>query len=33
MMEKQYKKNLKEGFENKIKTFRMQAVIERKLLK
>ena len=33
LMEKQYKSNLKEGFENKIKSFRLQAVMERKVLK
>ena len=33
LIEKNYKTNLKEGFENKIKAFRMQAVVERKILK
>lgn len=33
MMEKKYKDNLKQGFENKIKSFRLQAVMERKMIK
>lgn len=27
LMEKKYKQNLKEGFENKIKSYRLQAVM------
>ena len=33
MLEKRYRANLKEGFDNKIKAYRLQAVVERKLLK
>ena len=33
MLEKQYRVNLKEGFDSKIKAYRMEAVVERKLLK
>ena len=33
MLEKQYRINLKEGFDSKIKAYRMEAVVERKLLK
>lgn len=33
MLEKKYRVNLKEGFENKIKSFRIQNAIERKAFK
>ena len=33
MLEKRYRTNLKEGFDNKIKAYRLQVVVERKLLK
>jgi hypothetical protein len=33
MLERKYRNNLKEGFEHKIKAYRLQAVVERKLLK
>jgi FKBP-type peptidyl-prolyl cis-trans isomerase (trigger factor) len=33
LLEKKYRENLKEGFENKIKAYRLEAVFERKLLK
>lgn len=33
MLERRYRSNLKEGFDNKIKAYRLQAVVERRLLK
>ena len=33
VLEKQYRVNLKEGFDNKIKAYRLEAVVERKMLK
>lgn len=33
MLEKQYRANLKDGFDNKIKAYRLEAVVERKLMK
>ena len=33
LLERRYRANLKEGFDNKIKTYRLQAVTERKILK
>lgn len=33
MLERKYRNNLKEGFEHKIKAYRLQAVVERKLLR
>jgi hypothetical protein len=32
LLEREYRENLKEGFEHKIKAYRLQAVAERKLL-
>lgn len=32
-MEKKYKDNLKEGFDHKINAYRLEAVVERKMLK
>jgi hypothetical protein len=32
-LEKQYRSNLKEGFDNKIKAYRLEAVVERKMFK
>lgn len=32
ILEKKYKQNIKEGFENKIKSFRIQAIMQRKLI-
>ena len=31
-MEKRYRQNLKDGFDKKIKAYRLQAVMERKIL-
>lgn len=33
ILERQYRANLKDGFDNKIKAYRLEAVVERKLLK
>lgn len=33
MLERRYRSNLKEGFDNKIKAYRLQAVVERRMLK
>ena len=33
LLEKRYKENLKEGFDEKIKAYRLQAVVERKILR
>lgn len=33
ILEKKYKHNLKNGFENKIKSFRLHAVLDRKIFK
>lgn len=32
MLEKRYRENLKEGFEHKIKAYRLQAVVDRKMI-
>jgi hypothetical protein len=32
ILKKKYKQNIKDGFENKIKSFRLQAVIQRKII-
>jgi hypothetical protein len=33
ILEQKYRENLKEGFDNKIKAYRFQAVVERKILR
>ena len=33
LLEKRYKDNLKDGFDHKIKAYRLQAVVERKILR